>query len=187
MPVPLNPEGFLVRPTNYKNLIFYKKSLVLYDMTFFFVGKYLGIGDRTVDQMVQAARSGKQNIAEGLEDGLTSQEMAIKLLNVARASLKELLEDYEDYLRTRSLPIWNESHPRYEGAKRYCFDHTEVADYSPFFDRWTEEEFCNTALTLLHQADRGLLNYIRRLEETFLRDGGIKEQMSAARRRSRGY
>lgn len=187
MPSTLNDGGFLVQPTNYKNLLFYKKSLVLYDMTYFFVGRYLAKGDRTVDQMVQAARSGKQNIAEGLEDALTSQEMAIKLLNVARSSLKELLEDYEDHLRTHALPVWNKEHPRYEAVKRYCYDHAEPEDYSPFFERWTPEEFCNTALTLLHQADRGMLNYIRRLEEAFLQHGGIKEQMAAARRRSRGF
>lgn len=105
MPSSLNPEGFLKPITDYKQLLFYKKTVILYDMTFFFVNRYLERGDRTIDQMVQAARSGKQNIVEGLEDGMASKEMAIKLLNVARGSLKELQEDYEDQLRVHSLPI----------------------------------------------------------------------------------
>ena len=136
MPTTLNPGGFLKLPTDYKSLLFYKKTVVLYDMTTYFVSHYLERGDRTIDQMVQAARSGKQNIAEGLEDGMTSTEMAIKLLNVARSSLKELLEDYEDQLRSHQLTLWTAEHPRAEALKQYCYAHHESADYTPYFDRW---------------------------------------------------
>ncbi len=183
----LNPDGFLKPITDYKSLIFYKKTVILYDMTFFFVNRYLERGDRTIDQMVQAARSGKQNIVEGLEDGMTSVEMALKLLNVARGSLKELQEDYEDQLRVHSLPIWTTAHPRSKALKDFCFANNGVEHYTPYFERWSLEEFCNTALTLIHQADRGIFSYLKKLEASFLAEGGIKEQMSAARRRVRGY
>lgn len=91
---------------NYQELLSYQKSEVIYDLTFRFCERYLKRGDRTIDQMVQAARSGKQNIVEGSKASGTSKEMEIKLTNVARASLEELLEDYRDYLRVRDFVIW---------------------------------------------------------------------------------
>jgi len=87
---------------------------MIYDITFYFTQKYLSKGDRTIDQMVQAARSGKQNIAEGNQAAATSGETEIKLTNVAKASLEELLDDYEDYLRVRNMEQWGATHPRYE-------------------------------------------------------------------------
>ena len=172
---------------DYKSLLFYKKALVLYDMTYFFKERYLHCGDRTQNQMEQAARSGKQNIAEGLSDGMTSLEMAVKLLNVARGSLRELQEDYEDYLRVHGLNQWDKSHPRYDKMVRYCYNHHDSEQYLKYVKQWSEEEFCNVALTLLHQADRGLIAYLSKVEATFLAEGGIKEQMSAARKNARGY
>ena len=92
-------ESVLKVQANWKNLWFYQKTVVLYQMTYIFTKRFLPIyGDRTVDQMVQAARSGKQNIVEGSADGVTSMELELKLLNVARASIQELLEDYEDFI-----------------------------------------------------------------------------------------
>ena len=98
---------------NWEGLYFYQKSVVLYQLTFAFTRKFLERSDRTIDQMVQAARSGKQNIVEGSADGMSSKEMELKLVNVARASLQELREDYEDYLDTRHLR-WTSNHPRFE-------------------------------------------------------------------------
>ena len=92
---------------NYKELLTFKKATVIYDLTYHFCHKYLKQGDRTVDQMIQAARSGKQNIAEGVAASATNAETEIRLVNVAKASLKELLTDFEDYLRTRRLRLWN--------------------------------------------------------------------------------
>lgn len=92
---------FLRRQTNWEELYFYQKANSLHQMTFAFAKRFLKKGDRTIDQMVQAARSGKQNIVEGSADGVTSTEMELKLLNVARGSLKELKEDYEDYITSR--------------------------------------------------------------------------------------
>src|SRR6267154_2300713 len=99
-------SGFILPHGNYQELLSYQKAEVVYDITFRFCQRFLSRGDRTIDQMVQAARSGKQNIAEGSKASGTSKEMEIKLTNVARASLEELLVDYHDFLRVRDLMLW---------------------------------------------------------------------------------
>ena len=138
-------------------------------------------GDRTVDQMVQAARSGKQNIIEGTEDGETSTEMHVKLLNVARSSLQELREDYRDYLLARSLSIWDARHPRYASMQDFCRMHNKTESYQPYFQRWSDEEMANVALTLCYQTDTMLHKNLLRMEKEFVEQGGIKERMHAAR------
>ncbi len=165
-----------------RNLYFYQKTEVAYVLTFHFVKRFLPAkGDRTVDQMLQAARSGKQNIVEGLADGITSTELQLKLLNVARSSLKELRADYEDYLQTRHLNVWNTQHPRYDEMLQFCRNHNLVADYEPFFTKWNDEELCNIALTLLHMTDKMMKTYLTALDKQFVTQGGIKERMYAAR------
>lgn len=165
-----------------RNLYFYQKTEVAYALTFHFVKRFLPAkGDRTVDQMLQAARSGKQNIVEGLADGITSTELQLKLLNVARSSLKELRADYEDYLQTRHLNVWNTQHPRYDEMLHFCRNHNLVADYEPFFTKWNDEELCNIALTLLHMTDKMMKTYLTALDKQFVTQGGIKERMYAAR------
>lgn len=165
-----------------RNLYFYQKTEVAYALTFHFVKRFLPAkGDRTVDQMLQAARSGKQNIIEGLADGITSTEMQLKLLNIARSSLKELRADYEDYLQTRHLTVWNTQHPRYDEMLQFCRNHNLVADYEPFFSKWNDEELCNIALTLLHMTDKMMKTYLTALDKQFVTQGGIKERMYAAR------
>ena len=172
----------LLNEVQYQDLYFYQKSEVLYALTYHFAKRFLpSKGDRTVDQMVQAARSGKQNIIEGLADGMTSTEMQLKLLNVARSSLKELRADYEDYLRTRHLTLWDGTHPRYDVMLRFCRQHNQVNDYEPFFDRWNDEELSNIALTLLHITDKMMKTYLSGLDQQFVTQGGIKERMYAAR------
>ena len=112
-PVDYTPGSVLRKPADWKNLRFYQKTDALYQLTVIFCRRFLPkYGDRTVDQMIQAARSGKQNIIEGSEDGKTSTEMELKLINVARSSVSELREDYRDYLNKKSLSIWQDSHPR---------------------------------------------------------------------------
>ena len=131
----------LKRQKPWREMFFYQKSEVLYHLTFVFCRRFLPLhGDRTVDQMVQAARSGKQNIVEGLEDGVTSTEMQIKLLNVARSSIQELREDYRDYLISRNLVVWTAECERYEKMKNFCRHHNKVEEYQIFFERWTDEE-----------------------------------------------
>ena len=166
----------------YQNAYYYQKSEVLYQMTYVFCQRFLPAhGDRTVDQMVQAARSGKQNIVEGTEDGESSTEMHIKLLNVARASLQELREDYRDYLLSRHLPLWVEGHERYRSMQDFCRKHNKVDPYLPYLEKWNDEEMANIALTLCYQTDTLLNNELTRLEKEFVEQGGIKERMHAAR------
>lgn len=165
-----------------RNTYFYRKSQVIYDLTFHFAHKYLhSYKDRTLDQMIQAARSGKQNFVEGMSDGVTSTEMQIKLLNVGKSSLLELREDFEDYIRTRKLSLWDETHERYSNMVTYCKYHNDLSDYQPFFEIWDDEELANVALTLIHQTDRMLHSFIRKLEDQFVETGGLREAMAKAR------
>ncbi len=173
--------GVLRKQSNWESLYFYQKSQVLYQLTFIFVQRYLKRGDRTIDQMVQAARSGKQIIVEGSADGVTSMDMEIKLMNVARSSIKELKEDYEDYLVSRQLRLWQKNHPRYDKMIDFCKQHNKLEDYQPYFDKWDDETMANVALSLCHFVDRMMTNYEQRLEKTFVEEGGIKERMTAAR------
>ena len=113
---PKAPITFLPQHGHYRHLRVYQVTEIIYDITYYFTQHYLSKDDRTVDQMVQAARSGKQNIAEGNQAAATSSETEIKLTNVAKASLEELLDDYEDYLRVRNLQQWGNLHP----ATRKC-------------------------------------------------------------------
>ncbi len=172
---------FLKKQDRWENLYFYQKTDVLYQLTYRFAQRFLQRGDRTIDQMVQATRSGKQNIVEGLADGVTSSEMEIKLINVARASIKELREDYTDYLASRGLTLWADGHPRYDTMLAFCRKHNHVDDYQLFFQQWTDEEMANTAHTLCHMVDRMMTTYIKQLEERFVSQGGVKERMTAAR------
>ena len=138
-------------------------------------------GDRTVDQMVQAARSGKQNIVEGSADGMTSTKMELQLLNVARSSIQELLEDYEDYLPTHHLTKWSQGHPRFDGMLAFCREHNYVAEYEVFFEKWSDEEMANIAITLCRMVDKMMLAYQKKKEHEFITEGGIHERMTAAR------
>jgi len=176
------PLSVLKPQTNWENLYFYQKTVVLYQMTVVFCRRFLPkYGDRTVDQMVQAARSGKQNIVEGFADGVTSTEMELKLLNVARASLKELKEDYVDYLASHKLALWDKAHPRYDGLLTFCRAHNKVAEYEDFFEKWTDEELANCANSLCHMVDRMMATYLEKKAEDFKENGGIRERMTAVR------
>lgn len=183
----MQPQAQLIatvlrRQTNWRELWFYQKTVVLYQMTYTFTRRFLpAYGDRTVDQMVQAARSGKQNIVEGSADGVTSMELELKLLNVARASIQELLEDYEDYIISHRLQKWTPGHPRFDSLLAYCRTHNRLADYEPYFNRWTDEEMANTAITLSRMVDKMMMTYQKKREEEFVTEGGIRERMTAAR------
>jgi four helix bundle suffix protein len=107
-----NSQGFIPKHGGYRNLLSYQKAEIIYDGTVYFTNRFYRKPDRTIDQMVQAARSGKQNIVEGSMASATSKETEIKLMNVAKASLEELMLDYEDFLRTRKLTIWEKESPK---------------------------------------------------------------------------
>ena len=172
---------FVQSVPNYKDLLFFRKSVALYDVTFAFCERYLTKGDRTIDQMVQAARSGKQNIIEGSEAAPTSSETEIKLLNVARASLKELQADYEDYLRARKMTMWDEKHVRYEGLRKFCRETNDSEAYMGQIERMNDEEIANMAITMCHQVDVMMTKYIGVKEREFVENGGIREAMTRAR------
>lgn len=131
--------------------------------------------------MIQAARSCKQNIVEGLADGVTSTEMQLKLLNVARASLKETREDFEDYIKSRHLLFYRKGEERYDKMLTYCRYHNKLEDYESFFFKWTDEEMCNCAITLCHMVDKMLMSFLAKLDREFITEGGIKERMYKAR------
>lgn len=194
----------LRKPTVYTELFFYQKGEVLVQLTKVFCDRFLPAhGDRTVDQMVQAARSVTANIAEGLTDGQTSFEVEIKLLGIAQGSLHELMRDYNIYLTHHHLPDWgahlnarnsrssrNSSdssippppkHPRYDAMLSYCRSHNHLADFQPFFSSWTDEEMANTALCLCHIVDRMMASFIEKRDREFVEEGGIRERMTAAR------
>lgn len=175
------PDTFLQQKGNFRNLIVYKKTECIYDITYYFATKFLAKGDRTVDQMIQAARSGKQNIAEGASAGTTSAETEIKLMNVAKASLQELLLDYEDYLRVRGMTIWDKNSEKFQQARRACTTHHDSAYYRTAIVERSDETIANIAITLIHQADVLLRKLIERLQQDFVINGGIKEAMYKAR------
>lgn len=178
-------SDFLVQQGNYRDLIAYKKAECIYDITFHFAHRFLKAGDRTMDQMIQAARSGKQNIAEGSSASTTSRETEIKLMNVAKASFQELLLDYEDYLRVRNLEQWNENSAKTLQARNVCSKHNDSAFYRNALPGRTDETIANIAITLLHQEDVFLRKLINRLKSDFIKKGGIREELSRARRNYR--
>ncbi len=181
------PQPFLPHGGSYKNLIAYQKAECVYDVTFYFAHDYLEKGDRTIDQMVQAARSCKQNIAEGAAAGNTSKEKEIKLKNVAKASLQELLVDYEDFLRVRGLKQWQPDDARLAQTKRACAAHNDSEYYRKAMPERSAETIANIAITLIHQTDWLLNKLIEKLEIQFVENGGVKEQMTKARKEYRGY
>lgn len=171
----------LKQQANWDALFFYQKSDVIYQLTFAFCDRFIHLyKDRTRDQVIQAARSCKQNIVEGLADGVTSTEMQLKLLNVARASLKETREDFEDYLKSRHLLFYRKGEDRYDKMLSYCRYHNKLEDYEPFFSKWSDEEMCNCAITLCHMVDKMLMSFLAKLDREFVTEGGIKERMYKA-------
>lgn len=172
----------LRKATVWRELNFYKRSEILYQLTVAFCRRFLPKhGDRTVDQMVQAARSTKQNIVEGYSDGQTSFEIEIKLLGVARGSNQELLADYGDYLASHGLVEWKDANSRFEALHRFCRENTALAAFQPYFEKWTSDEMANCAICLSHMIDKALATTIAKKDEEFVTQGGIRERMTAAR------
>ena len=178
---PTHPVTFLPKHGHYRNLRVYQVTEMVYDITYYFTQHYLSKGDRTVDQMVQAARSGKQNIAEGNQAAATSSETEIKLTNVAKASLEELLDDYEDYLRVRNMQQWGPLHPRYEKMRQYARSEGIKKEYAATIQRMNDEEIANLCITLIHQAIYMLHKLLVTMQTRFVKEGGIKERMYQSR------
>lgn len=176
----LTPRG------DYQTLLSYQKSEIAYQITYRFCERFLKRGDRTIDQMVQAARSGKQNIVEGSKAAPTSKEMEIKLTNVARASLEELLEDYRDFLKVRDLPIWDKNSKEALYIRKLSHNsQTSYESYRNFVDTRSAEVIANIAICVIHQANYLLDQQIKALAKNFLNEGGLRERMTKARLQAR--
>ena len=178
----MDSRDFIRQDNNYRTLKAFQKAECVYDVTYYFANKFLSKGDRTIDQMVQAARSGKQNLAEGNIDGVTSKEMEMRLTNVNRASLHELLLDYEDYLRVRGLEQWPYDDPRCVQTRAFCKKHLDSAVYREKIKDRSDEAIANIAITLIHQCDVLIRGLIEWQKQNFLENGGIKEEMYRARK-----
>jgi len=183
---PISPDRLLQPRGDYQTLLSYRKAEVIYDITFRFCRRFLTPGDRTIDQMVQSARSGKQNILEGSEAAVISKEIEIKLTGVARASLHELLADYRDFLRVRDLPLWDkDSRParfvRQLGRKTP----QSYEDYRAYVETKPSAIVANIAICLIYQTTYLLDQQLRRLEKDFLNEGGLRERMTRARLQAR--
>ena len=179
------PDSFMPQLGHYSKLVAYRKAECIYDVTYYFVNNHLAKGDRTTDQMLQAARSGKQNIAEGSAAATASRETEIKLYNVAKASLQELLADYGDFLRVRGLELWPKGSPKAEQARRVCKAHPESEFFRERMAVRSAGTIANIAIVLIHQADYLLARLIESAKKRFLEEGGIREQMTRARLESR--
>ena len=179
-------EGFLPPHGNYRELKSFQKAEIVYDVTYRFCARFLQRGDRTMDQMVQAARSGKQNIVEGASASGGSKEMELKLTMVARASLDELLEDYGDFLRVRNAKKWSkDSKEALFVRKLGAREGVDYEAFREFVNTRPGEVVANIAICLIHQANFLLDQQIRRLEQDFLKEGGLRERMTQARLEAR--
>lgn len=177
-----SPNGFIPPHGGYQNLMSYQMAEIVYDATVYFCNKYINKFSRTHDQMVQAARSGKQNIAEGSMASGTSKETEIKLMGVARASLEELLLDYKDYLRTNKLTLWGKDDPRAIQIRALSkLKNRSYMTYKSYIESFNPEVSVNTIICLIHQTNYLLDQQIRKLEEQFIKEGGIRENMQKAR------
>lgn len=152
-----------------------------------FIRRAFAEKSRTIDQMRQAARSCKQNIVEGVSDSTVSAEMCIKLLGVARGSVRELLEDYGDFLRQNGLEIWAVDDSRTQSTRIYCMNNDNPKDFVEKCKGRSDETVANIMMTQIRQIDAMLAKILKKIENDFINSGGIKEAMSAARRKNRGY
>ena len=180
------PGGFIDPHGGFRNLKSYQMSEIVYDATLVFCDRWISRRSRTHDQMVQAARSGKQNIAEGSMASGTSKKFELKLVGVARASLEELLLDYQDFLRQRKLPLWEKEHPKAQKIRKLAFaSNRSYMTYKPYTEGVPPEVAANTLICLIHQTNFLLDQQLRQLEKQFLEQGGFTEKLYRARQRSK--
>ena len=176
-------ESPLIPPHGgYRELQSYQMSEIVYDATIVFCDRFIGLRSRTHDQMVQAARSGKQNIAEGSMASGTSKKTELKLVGVARASLEELLLDFQDFLRQKGLPLWTKDHPKATEARKLCYQkNRSYTTYKTYVEQSSPEVAANTLICLIHQTNYLLDQQLRALEKEFLKEGGFTERLYRAR------
>ena len=181
---PPPPDANRVLPPrgDYQTLLSFQKAEVVYDITFRFAHKFLSKRDRTIDQMIQSARSGKQNILEGSKAATTSKETEIKLTNVGRASLEELLADYRDYLRVRDLRQWDKDSKEALFVRELGRQTPQTFEsYRDFVETRPAEVIANIAICLIHQTNYLLDQQLKTLEKEFIEQGGLRERMTRVR------
>lgn len=181
------PKPDLIGPHGgYRNLKSYQTAEIVYDATMVFCDRFIDRRSRTHDQMVQAARSGKQNIAEGSMVSGTSKKTELKLIGVARASLEELLLDYQDFLRQRGLPLWEKGHPQAQAIRKLAWEKDRsYTTYKTYVEASPPEVAANALVCLIHQANYLLDQQLRQLEKQFLEEGGFTEKLYQARQQAR--
>lgn len=168
----------------YRELKSYQNAEIGYDATVRFCDRFVERRSRTHDQMVQAARSGKQNIAEGSVASGTSKKTELKLVGVARASLEELLLDYQDYLRQHGLALWAKNHPTAQAVRKLAFEKDRsYKTYRTYVEEEKAETAANALICLIHQTNYLLDQQLRQLEKQFLNEGGFAEQLYRARKK----
>ena len=174
-------KGFIPSHGGYVGLLAYKKALVVFQGTCRFCKRFLEKRDRTVDQMVQAARSGKQNFVEASKISGTSKEAELKLLNVSRSSLEELLEDYSDFVRKRKVSLWPKNSREALFVRRLARKaNVSYETYETYVETPRPEVVANILICVIHQTNYLLDQLIRKLEKDFLAEGGLREQMTRA-------
>jgi four helix bundle suffix protein len=175
-------DGFIPPHGGYAGLLAYQKAIIVFQATGRFCQRFLKRTDRTIDQMVQAARSGEQNIVEGSKISGTSKEAEIKLINVARSSLEELLEDYKDFLRVRALKLWSkDSREALFVRKLGAQKDVSYETYATHIEAKPSEVVANILVCLIRQTNYLLDQLLRKLEKDFLEEGGLRERMARAR------
>ncbi|HSB73292.1 MAG TPA: four helix bundle suffix domain-containing protein [Candidatus Methylomirabilis sp.] len=186
MPDRDDPPRVIPPHGGYRDLKSYQMAEIVYDATVAFCDRFIGRRSGTHDQMVQAARSGKQNIAEGSMASGTSKKTELKLVGVARASLEELLLDYQDFLRQRGLQVWGKDDPKAKAVRALArLPHRSYSTYRPYFEELDPESAANAAICLIHQTSYLLDQQLRALEQAFLREGGFTERLYRARSQAR--
>ncbi len=182
MPDPNNSPRLIPPHGGYRELQSYQMAEIVFDATAVFCDRFIDHRSRTHDQMVQAARSGKQNIAEGSMASGTSKKTELKLMGVARASLEELLVDFQDYLRQKGLPLWGKDHPQAREVRGLCYKKDRsYSTYKTYFETSSSEVAANAATCLIHQTNYLLDQQLRALEKEFLQQGGFTERLYRTR------
>lgn len=170
----------------YRNLKSYQAAAIIYDATVAFCDRFITRYSRTHDQMIQAARSGKQNIAEASQDSGTSKKTELKLTGVARGSLQELLEDFQDFVRHRRLPIWPKDHPQAQAVRKLAYkSDRSYESYRSYVEESPPEVAANTMVCVVNQANYLLDRQLESLEQRFLKEGGFTERLYRARQEYR--
>jgi restriction system protein len=176
------PLKIITSHDGYRDLQSYQMSEIVYDGTTVFCDLFIDRRSRTHDQMVQAARSGKQNIAEGCMASGTSKKSELKLVGVARASLEELLVDFQDYLRQHNLPLWGKEHPKAREVRELCYrKNRSYKTYRPYIEESSHEVAANTLICLTHQTNYLLNQQLRASQKEFLKEGGFTERLYRTR------